>query len=61
MAEKSSIDLTSKQVEALYDLVEYRLLTGGSDPELLPELEIDEIHSLVGVLVLLRRARNTNL
>lgn len=46
---------------ALYDLVEYRLITGSSDPQLLPELEIDEIDALVGALVLLRRARNGDL
>ena len=61
MAENTAIEFTSEQVAALHDLVEFRLLTGGTDPELLPDLEVDEIHALVGALVLLRRARNRNL
>ena len=43
---------------ALYDLVEFRLITGSKDHKLLPDLEVDEIHSLVGALVLLRRCRD---
>ena len=61
MPEKTTIELADDQVTALYDLVEFRLLTTGSDPELLPELEVDEIYSLVGVLVALRSVRNENL
>lgn len=61
MAEKIAIEFARSQVVALYDLVEYRLITGSSDPQLLPELEIDEIDALVGALVLLRRARNGDL
>lgn len=48
-------------VGALYDLVEFRLITGGSDPELPPELELDEIDTLVGALVALERALGGNL
>ena len=61
MPEKTTIQLTHDQTSALYDLVEFRLLTADSDPQLLPELEVDEIYSLVGVLVVLRRVRNENL
>ena len=61
MAQTISIEFTNEQVAVLYDLVEFRLLSGGTDRALLPELELDEIDSLVGALVLLRRARNRNL
>ena len=61
MAEKIAIEFRMEQIVALYDLVEFRLITGGSDPKLLPDLEIDEIDALVGALVLLERARNSNL
>ena len=43
---------------ALYDLFQFRLMTGSKDHKLLPDLEVDEIHSLVGALVLLRRCRD---
>lgn len=61
MAEKIAIEFKKHQVVVLYDLVEFRLMSGGTDPELLPELERDEIDALVGALVLLRRARNGDL
>lgn len=61
MAEKVAIEFTRAQVVALYDLVEFRLITGANDPEHLPDLEIDEILALAGALVLLRRVRNRDL
>ncbi len=61
MAEKTSIEFTDEQIVALYDLVEFRLITGSTEPELLPELELDEIDALVGALLLLSRGRDENL
>lgn len=58
MAEKIAIEFQIEQIVALYDLVEFRLVSGTTDPTLLPDLERDEIDALVGALVLLRRARN---
>ena len=60
MGGPSSIEFSEAQVAALYDLVEFRLVTAPEDPELLPDLEVDEIYALVGALVKLRAARDRN-
>ena len=60
MANTSNIELTTGQVDVLYDLVEHRLTSAPTAQEIMPELEIDELLALAGVLVKLRYTRDRN-